>query len=111
MSAMSVGDWRKMSVGQLKTLHEGDPFNRLINIQGFRFVLKLIKERNPVLFSQLPKIESCDTVCNLCSKLMTPIFGQKIRDICAEYVSEKIAEELLERFGENNMESMLESFA
>ncbi|WGI20719.1 radical SAM protein [Amylibacter sp. IMCC11727] len=111
MSAMSIADWRETSVKDLQIMHEGDPFNRIINVKGFRFVYDLIAERNPALAAKLPDIKSCDSVCHLCSKLMNPVFGPQIREICSDYVSEEMAIELSKKFGAEAMDELIAACA
>lgn len=94
MATMSIADWRENSVADIDMLQNGDPFNRIINVKGFRFLYEIIRQRDPDLFGQLPQIKGCDSVCHLCAKLMTPELGKRLREICEDYVVESIVKEL-----------------
>jgi len=94
MPNLRVGDWRNQSVSELLDAQQGDGFFRIIVDGGFKLLYEIIEERAPDLYSQLPAPQACISQCHLCEKLMTIPDAKRIREICDEYLTERLIDKI-----------------
>jgi hypothetical protein len=94
MPNLRVGDWRKQPVSELLEAQQGDGFFRIIVDGGFKLLYKIIEERAPELFTQLPAASAFISPCHLCEKLMALPDALRIRKICDDYLTESLIEKI-----------------
>jgi len=95
MPNLRVGDWREQSVVELLDAQQGDGFFRVIVDGGFKLLYEIIQDRAPDLYPQLPASRTAISPCHLCEMLMTGPSALRIRQICDEYVTDRLIGEII----------------
>lgn len=94
MPNLRVGDWREQSVSELLDAQQGDGFFRVIVDGGFKLLYEIVEERAPDLYGQLPEPQTMLSPCHLCEKLMVLPDAQRIRQICDDYLTERLIDRI-----------------
>jgi hypothetical protein len=90
MPQLRIGDWRTQSVAELLTSQQGDSYYRIIVDGGFALLYKIIEERAPDIYSRLPAPQTALSSCHLCEMVMVGPDAPRIRQICDEYVIDRL---------------------
>lgn len=90
MPELRIGDWRHQSVAGLLDSQQGDGYFRIISDGGYRLLYRILAERAPDVSSRLPHPQDASSACGLCASIMTGPDASKIRQICDEYLTERL---------------------
>jgi hypothetical protein len=91
MEPLRLGDWREMSVAELRDRQLGDPFFMILREHGFKRIYEIVKDCDPELFEQLPVYGDAMSTCHFCSKVMQGTLGERVRMVVNDYMDEKIS--------------------
>lgn len=96
---LALGDWRTVSIADLRTRQRGDPFLTIISEAGFRGLYAIVEAADPALAATLPDPASVQDPCALCAKVMTGDRGARVRAIADDYATARIAAMMAEGNG------------
>jgi hypothetical protein len=94
MPNLRIGDWRHQSVAELLDEQQGDGFYKVIVDGGFKLLYQIIQQREPEIYRRLPELQSALSPCHLCEMLMVGPDARQIRQICDDYITDRLITEI-----------------
>lgn len=93
MPNLRIGDWRTQSVAELLDAQQGNGFFRVVADGGFRLLYEIIEDRAPDVRRRLPALRAALSPCHVCQMLMNGEDASRIREVCDDYVTDRLAAE------------------
>lgn len=90
MPNLRIGDWRIQSVRELLDSQQGDPYYRIIVDGGFAFLYEVLGEQAQDIRQRLIPFGNAVSPCHLCEAIMIGPDATQIREICDQYLTERL---------------------